>query len=401
MINYVRFNNFYSFAEETEVSFRVGKQPTMSLYDIQLQTVHGEEVRLNKVITTLGANGSGKTQLLKALPFLAWFVSLSSQSLEKDDEISFSPFKAKENEKSTFEISFFLKKGDQDFDEYRYNLILDKEQVYFEALYVKTSRSFSYIFERDLEKNIYKHRNFLTPKHAKDVNKNVSLISYANIFDNEIASSVVKFFRGFKFNLHSLGRKHSSDDDLIKISESLSKDMELKNEVVRLLSQFDTGISDIKFEKIMLVEHNSGETKEVLMPVGIHKYNDSEMEFYFLEESNGTRSAFVLMGLLLPLLRKGGVAIIDELDNDLHPHLLPRLLDLFKHKHSNPHDAQIIFSCHTPEILNLLYKHQVYMVQKNNQESESWRLDEVTGLRADDNIYAKYMSGALDAVPNI
>ncbi len=45
--------------------------------------------------------------------------------------------------------------------------------------------------------------------------------------------------------------------------------MELKNEVVRLLSQFDTGISDIKFEKIMLVEHNSGETKEVLMPVGI------------------------------------------------------------------------------------------------------------------------------------
>ena len=121
MINYVRFNNFYSFAEETEVSFRVGKQPTMSLYDIQLQTVHGEEVRLNKVITTLGANGSGKTQLLKALPFLAWFVSLSSQSLEKDDEISFSPFKAKENEKSTFEISFFLKKGDQDFDEYRYN----------------------------------------------------------------------------------------------------------------------------------------------------------------------------------------------------------------------------------------------------------------------------------------
>ena len=92
---------------------------------------------------------------------------------------------------------------------------------------------------------------------------------------------------------------------------------------------------------------------------------------------------------------------MDELDNDLHPHLLPRLLDLFKHKHSNPHDAQIIFSCHTPEILNLLYKHQVYMVQKNNQESESWRLDEVTGLRADDNIYAKYMSGALDAVPNI
>ncbi len=65
------------------------------------------------------------------------------------------------------------------------------------------------------------------------------------------------------------------------------------------------------------------------------------MEFYFLEESNGTRSAFVLMGLLLPLLRKSALYLFYELDNDLHPHLLPRLLDLFKHKHSNPHDVRL------------------------------------------------------------
>jgi predicted ATPase len=81
--------------------------------------------------------------------------------------------------------------------------------------------------------------------------------------------------------------------------------------------------------------------------------------------------------------------------------LLPHILDLFKHEHSNPHDAQIIFTCHTPEILNLLMKHQVYLVEKENQESEAWRLDEVTGLRADDNLYAKYMAGALSAVPNL
>jgi hypothetical protein len=31
--------------------------------------------------------------------------------------------------------------------------------------------------------------------------------------------------------------------------------------------------------------------------------------------------------------------------------------------------------------------------------SDLWRLDEMTGVRADDNLYAKYMAGAYGAVP--
>ena len=104
---------------------------------------------------------------------------------------------------------------------------------------------------------------------------------------------------------------------------------------------------------------------------------------------------------ILPVLEHGGIAIIDEIDNDLHPHMLPKMLDLFKFQHTNPHNAQIIFSCHTPEILNLLKKHQVYLVEKNDLISETWRLDEVIGLRSDDNTYAKYNAGALGAIPNI
>ena len=37
MINYIRFNNFYSFLDEAEISFKVGKQPAKSLYDINLK----------------------------------------------------------------------------------------------------------------------------------------------------------------------------------------------------------------------------------------------------------------------------------------------------------------------------------------------------------------------------
>ncbi|WP_230661063.1 AAA family ATPase [Psychrobacter sp. I-STPA10] len=137
------------------------------------------------------------------------------------------------------------------------------------------------------------------------------------------------------------------------------------------------------------------------MPFSIHRYEDTEFELSFFEESNGTQSAYALLGLLLPALQTGGVAIIDELDNDLHPHLLPVIIDLFRSQHSNPHNAQLIFSCHTPEVFNLLHKHQIYLVEKYQQKSEAWRLDDVEGVRNDDNLYAKYMAGAFDAVPNV
>lgn len=402
MINYIRFNNFYSFLDEAEISFKVGKQPAKSLYDINLKTKNNENIRLNKVIATLGANGSGKTQLLKVLPFISWFISQSAKVLEEDDEIFFNAFQAKEEKANTnFEIGFFLEDSNGIFDEYKYKLTLNRKQVYFEGLYIKTSRSFSYIFERNLEKGTYKQRNFLKNRDASEIRPNVSAISYGNMRQHPVAMKIANFFRNFKFNVHSQGRVSSSDLDLIKFSEIIYKNESLKNQVVDLLCKFDTGISDIEFEEITILNNNNEEKKQVNMAVGVHKYKDKDMKFIFLDESNGTRSALLLMGEILPVLNNGGVAIIDELDNDLHPHLLPILLDLFKHKHSNPYDAQIIFSCHTPEVLNLLYKHQIYMVQKNNQESESWRLDQVIGLRVDDNIYSKYMSGALDAVPNV
>ena len=138
------------------------------------------------------------------------------------------------------------------------------------------------------------------------------------------------------------------------------------------------------------------------LPVGVHKDNNGRgFELPFFDESSGTKSLFVQLRRLLPILEVGGIAIIDELDNDLHPHMLPILIELFKFEHTNPNNAQIIFTCHTPEILNILKKHQIYLVEKENLQSEAWRLDEMSGLRSDDNLYAKYYAGSLGATPDV
>lgn len=400
MITYIRFDNFYSYPEPTEVSFTLGKQPTESNYDFYIDTTH-DQYRLNKVTAILGANGSGKTQLLKAVSFLRWFICGSTSSLDSEDNIPYSPFAMSKDKESDFELGFLLKNADGVYEEYRYELTLSQSHVINEALYKKTSRLFSYVFRRhyDGDKMTYKHRSFVIPSLADDVKKNTSLISYANLLDEPLAEAIIEMFEGYKTNVVSIGRLGSLSQSIPEMTELFAKDDGLKQTAEKLLCQFDTGIDEINIKSVMMV--NEGKQQEVLLPFGVHKVGDDSFELMIYEESNGTQSAYSLLGLILPVLKNGGVAIIDELDNDLHPLLLPAIFDLFRSSHHNPHNAQLIFSCHTPEVFNLLNKHQVYLVEKYEQASEAWRLDEMEGVRNDDNLYAKYMAGAFDAIPNL
>jgi predicted ATPase len=143
--------------------------------------------------------------------------------------------------------------------------------------------------------------------------------------------------------------------------------------------------------------------QKLWVPFGVHKTSTgAQFELDFPQESSGTQGAFVLLSRLLPALQNGGMAIIDEFENDLHPHMLGPILDLFASKTTNPHHAQLLFTCHAIEVLNILHKSQITLVEKDdNNESAAWRLDSVDGIRHDDNFYAKYMAGAYGAIPQL
>lgn len=397
MITKFVFSNFYSFAEKTEVSFEVGKQPSSSLYDVEL--VDGR--RLNKVIAVIGANGSGKTQLLRPLAFLSWFVTSSFSS----DPKSVTPFRAhflNESKDSYLEIFFNLNNID-----YKYKLIINKDYVLHESLHKKTSTQYSYIFIRERNELGYrfKQNGFgFSTKLVENIREDVSIISAAYTYGIEAAIEFEQFFHKFYFNINVSGRNHYHDDALLESAKYFYNNESIQVKMLRIICDLDLGLSAVRLEEITKKNDNN-QSEKFYLPLGVHSIDNDEYhtEFYlpFHEESSGTKSAFVLLREILPILENGGIAIIDEIDNDLHPHMLPKLLELFKFQHTNPHNAQIIFSCHTPEILNILKKHQVYLVEKNDLMSEAWRLDKVTGLRADDNIFAKYNAGALGAVPNI
>jgi predicted ATPase len=119
-------------------------------------------------------------------------------------------------------------------------------------------------------------------------------------------------------------------------------------------------------------------------------------------ESSGTKQIFILLKTILLVIASGGTAILDEFDVNLHPEVVSALFDLFMQAETNPKNAQLLFSSHSHQILSKLDKYQIVLTEKNNKgESEAWRLDDVSGVRADDNYYSKYIAGAYGAVPKL
>jgi AAA15 family ATPase/GTPase len=398
MILGLKFSNYYSFYEPVEISFEVGKKPSASFYDIALD----DERRVNKVIAVVGANGSGKTHFLRPLAFLSWFVGSSFLKAKPDSQIPFKAHALHEDEPSEIELRFNLLNG----VEYKYHVILLKNDVVLEALYKKTSQQYSYIFVRERQDDgTYsvkkKDKDFPFKKsEAEKIKANSSLLSAASVYGTREIYPVVNFFNYITSNITVFGRANYSQSHLKTAAKFLYFNQELKAQVNNIMLELDLGLAEIDIVEYQqnLSEEN---TESEYIPWGIHRTTNGEFKLPFYDESSGTQSAFVLLCRLLSALSKGSIAVIDELDNDLHPHMLPKILDLFKFEHTNPYHAQLIFSCHTPEILDALQKHQVYLVEKNDLHSEAWRLDEVVGIRADDNLYAKYQAGALGAIPHL
>jgi AAA15 family ATPase/GTPase len=392
MIYNYSFSNFQSFKEMTQVDLTLSKK--VDLTNWMCETNMGKRERVSKLMGVLGANGSGKTALLKPMAFLGWFINESFRS-PPDAEIPNTPHFSSENEPTEFSVLF-----DMDDKLWRYELRCNKKRVLFESLHQKNER-FGYIFIRmwDSKKNQYdiKLKNFeFNLQEALKVRENASLISTAMQYGVSFALNFA--LRRTVSNLSLNGRIQTTEYGALNAANYFAKKNDHYNQMEKLLSSWDFGLSGVELIEKEVVEKTE---QKIWMPYGKHKCRKKEYKLPFQNESSGTRTAFVLLAMLMQVLSQGGIAVIDEFENDLHPHMLEPLLDLFASSKTNPYNAQLLFSCHAPEILNLVDKSQIMLVQKNDDcESTACRLDAVEGIRADDNFYAKYMAGRYGAIPN-
>ena len=398
MIHKYRFKNFFSFAEKTEVSFVLNRQVPDS--DLVFESPGG--TRLSKVLAAIGPNASGKTNVLKPLPFLRWFVAHSFTTSKPEDEILVQSHFFSDMANSEFEIDF-----EDRGQHYRYSLVINPERVVHESLYLKTSKFFSFIFRRDWSESNsayeIRQQNFgFAASEAEKVRPNASLIATAAQYNVPCARELVSYFERFYSNVNYSGRVHFETSDVFETTEFFHGRPALRTQMSDILSHLDLGLAEVIIESHRFVKKESEKSEETYIPFGVHRKGNQEHKLPFWHESSGTRAAFVLLEKILPALEHGGIVIIDEIEADLHPHMITAMLDLFIDRERNPHNAQIIFTCHAHEVLNDLQKDQVLLIEKDlNGFSEAWRLGDMKGIRRDDNLYAKYRADAYGAVPNL
>lgn len=404
MLHRYSIKNFLSFAELTEVSLRLTDKASTAGWDAQSPS--GQ--RLTTAMAVIGPNGGGKTSLLKPLAFLQWFISDSFNGQTPTEQIPIKPHFTKPHEP----IEFDLEADDGQGTMWRYVLHTTQNRVLHEALYQKpkTRKFYSYVFQRDWAETSHsytvKQKGFgFSAAEAKKVRENASLISTAAQYGVELARTLAATV--VASNINVMGRVYY-DPFCTQAAEYFHENEDVRRQMESLLSSWDLGLTGIEIKEINTSRPPSEkETAEAraekrYLPFGQHRLADgSTYTLPMFEESNGTRAAFNTLSMFLDVLSSGGVAAIDELESDMHPRMLEPLLGLFANPRTNPHQAQVIFTCHAAEVLNLLTKSQVMLVEKVNCESTAWRLDSMSGVRSQDNLYAKYMAGAYGAVPQL
>lgn len=371
--------NFFSFKEGVDISFRLGANVPSAV---------SRDKSFTPVLCFKGANGAGKTHLLRGVSFLADFCARSF-AWDPDAEILVENY-FRNGLDSDFYVDFYF-----DGMEYRYELTINRTQVVREAIY-RTLKKRTRLIERVGNEVIYATKQLDELKSIR-LRKNVSIISLANQYEVPGIEAVFKFFSFIATNVNYNGLR----DRWVTIGKAaglLREHPALLEFATEFIKSCDIGISDIKIHEM---EDKDG--KKVLFPLFMHSVDGKTLPVIDEFESSGTKALFRFLGVYKSILDAGGVLALDEFDINLHPHILPKLVNLFLDPEINTQDAQLLFTTHDGKILDLLGKYRTYLVAKEDNESFAYRLDEIGGdiLRNDRPIFPVYDEGKIGGVPRL
>ncbi len=397
MLKSIKVTNFYSIGKEQKLSFEINKS---EMLDESSRTVFDKNINL--VNSIIGANGSGKTTILKALSFILWFMHDSYRSMSIGEDIPVDSHQLNKNKPSQIEIEFF---NEGRF--FQYKIELNLKEVISEFLGEHIEKGYSQIFEYRRNQEDW---NFKAPKlkiNKEDLQRFREKKNVA-VFSSLLATGYLNdfiFIKNVESNVTNMGmlNKHPFGS-FLETSERFFKNKELKEDALSFVRDIDLGVSDFNFTVIerSVKDKLDAEKKEPAL-LCTHKSNVSSFELLLFNESNGTQRSLHMFSEISLILKTGGVYIVDEIESGLHPDVVKKIISLFESKETNPHHAQIIFSTHQHILLNDRTKTQIFIAEKGNEkfETEIYRLDDVNDVRNDENFFQKYKVGTYGGTPEI
>lgn len=421
-----RFKNYRSFRDEAVLSMEA-----TGLGTFKNSLISYNSIKLLPGAAIYGKNGGGKSNVIRAFWLAVQFIKNAQRTQHEKAAIPVIPFALNDysaSEPTEFEFIYTL-----DDIRYWYSFSATREKIFTESLYHAPKGQKALVFSREGQTFSFTEDKSRRKLISEAVAENQLYFSVACTMNDAACSRAMRWFREMVF----FSRDYS---DIPRQLLDYSNDTNMLRAISDYAKAADLGIEDMQFEinsqevddeaalpdnlpegmKAALVQflHTLSETSnnsEVRLKMGEvtatskHKGRNKNgaSQLYPLEledESDGTRKLMSIAPAIESVLARGGILLVDEIERELHPMLVDFVVAKFQSKRTNPYGAQIIFTTHNTELLNmeLLRKDQLYFVDKDQEDgaSELYSISEFA-TRTTDNIRKGYLLGKYGATPNI
>ena len=432
-------NNFFSFGEQKEFN---------TIPNTRLRTLQHHKYRLKngfeilKTSSIYGANGSGKSNLIKALDLF--------QNLIIKEKIPyyFRKSKFKFNTESNNDLQTFAIEFVEEGQPFYYGIELKGDRIVTEELYQSGLgiNEDELIYERntdDEDKTVIK---FLTDFEEDErsqvlksvlledfVKPNVPILKLLSNRDNKYLHNVKKAFNWFNETLEII----LPDSKPTALAHKIDIDSDFKKFAEDTMCSFNIGISALNTEKkdidTFFGKDNENEKEEIIKqiedsakkiirlrsPIGeefiIAKENDEiwvkslEVEhknlkgeraiFELTEESDGTIRLLDFVPAFKNAISKEKVYVIDEIERSIHPLLIKELVK--KYSLDSKTKGQLIFTTHESNLLDqeIFRQDEIWFVEKDlNGNTDLYSLSAFKEHKTID-IRKGYLNGRYGSIP--
>lgn len=433
MLIRVIVGNLYSFQEKTEFNMLTG--------DVRRHSHHVHKLGKVEVLRTAaiyGANGAGKSNLVKSLNLLQ--IATTSEKIPSEKIRSFKLSQSKELPYSHIEIEIFLNKKN-----YLYGVSLTPARVAEEWLYeVGEGKKDVLIFERKTNENEETKISF-SPKYENNAKAKLR----RELYESEILKPETTMLWQLNQAKNSLIKEAKEvlnwlENKLLTIYpnsahkafvEAYITSNEFKNFCDTLISKFNTGVFGLHIKKTLLDNADANQQdllklKNSMIEKGItmvsfldrnrHPFTLTRLDeqvylnevqtlhnnlssesvvFDIIEESDGTRRLMDLIVAFYTYVKFDITILIDEIERSIHPALIKTILQ--KIIGEEQAKGQLIFTTHESNLLDLemLRQDEIWFAEKNEAGATAFYSLNDYSIRPDLDIEKGYLMGRFGAIP--